>query len=202
MMAADGRPRKNRERGWAAPLTPHFPLHTAGKYGTRYGASLRKESKKMEISQRARYTCTFCGKDSVKRTAVGIWECKACRKTVAGGAWTVSTTAAATVRRWVAIRRAGGFAHAVDADVVIRTSLQHDEASPRAGRGIIAPFRDLQEDQNAKNPCARAVFSAGVSALGRHPLSRSDCVTFPLVVSPGASLQGRVPSTKMRNCRF
>jgi len=52
----------------------------------------------MEISQRARYTCTFCGKDSVKRTAVGIWECKACRKTVAGGAWTVSTTAAATVR--------------------------------------------------------------------------------------------------------
>ncbi|KAG6908956.1 hypothetical protein DXG01_002562 [Tephrocybe rancida] len=75
----------------------------------------------MEISQHARYTCTFCGKvrrqssivgemmlkdiwclqDSVKRTAVGIWNCSSCRKVIAGGAWTVSTTAAATVRSTV-----------------------------------------------------------------------------------------------------
>lgn len=33
-----------------------------GKYGTRYGASLRKQIKKMEVTQHARYTCTFCGK--------------------------------------------------------------------------------------------------------------------------------------------
>lgn len=33
-----------------------------GKYGTRYGASLRKLVKKMEISQHAKYTCMFCGK--------------------------------------------------------------------------------------------------------------------------------------------
>ncbi|KAL0632362.1 60S ribosomal protein L43 [Maublancomyces gigas] len=46
--------------------------------------------KKMEITQHARYTCTFCGKTTVKRTSVGIWECKACKKTVAGGAWVVS----------------------------------------------------------------------------------------------------------------
>ena len=44
----------------------------------------------MEISQHARYTCTFCGKNAVKRKAVGIWNCKSCDKTVAGGAWTVS----------------------------------------------------------------------------------------------------------------
>ncbi|KAI9511389.1 hypothetical protein F5148DRAFT_1146839 [Russula earlei] len=53
-----------------------------GKYGTRYGASLRKQVKK----------------DSVKRQAVGIWKCRGCKKVIAGGAWTVSTTAAATVR--------------------------------------------------------------------------------------------------------
>jgi ribosomal protein L37AE/L43A len=35
----------------------------------------------------------------VKRKAVGIWNCSACKKVIAGGAWTVSTTAAATVRR-------------------------------------------------------------------------------------------------------
>jgi large subunit ribosomal protein L37Ae len=44
----------------------------------------------MEITQHARYTCTFCGKTTVKRTSVGIWECKSCKKTVAGGAWVVS----------------------------------------------------------------------------------------------------------------
>mmetsp|Transcript_10891 Transcript_10891/g.19676 ORF Transcript_10891/g.19676 Transcript_10891/m.19676 type:complete len:93 (+) Transcript_10891:48-326(+) len=69
-----------------------------GKYGTRYGASLRKQIKKIEITQHATYTCAFCGKDSVKRTAVGIWNCKSCRRVVAGGAWSVNTQAAATMR--------------------------------------------------------------------------------------------------------
>jgi len=47
----------------------------------------------MEISQHAKYTCTFCGKVTVKREAVGIWTCKSCRKTVAGGAYVVSYVA-------------------------------------------------------------------------------------------------------------
>ena len=33
-----------------------------GKYGTRYGASVRKQVKKMEVSQHAKFTCVFCGK--------------------------------------------------------------------------------------------------------------------------------------------
>lgn len=33
-----------------------------GKYGTRYGASLRKDIKKMEVTQHSKYTCSFCGK--------------------------------------------------------------------------------------------------------------------------------------------
>jgi large subunit ribosomal protein L37Ae len=74
-----------------------------GKYGTRYGASLRKVIKKIEVSQHASYTCRFCGKDAVKRKAVGIWECRRCKKVVAGGAWQVNTTAAldliSTLRR-------------------------------------------------------------------------------------------------------
>lgn len=44
----------------------------------------------MEITQHAKYTCTFCGKITVRRQSVGIWNCKSCRKTVAGGAYTVS----------------------------------------------------------------------------------------------------------------
>ncbi|KGG51470.1 putative ribosomal L37ae protein [Mitosporidium daphniae] len=52
----------------------------------------------MEITQHAKYTCSFCGKDRVKRTAVGIWECRGCKKVIAGGAWVPSTTTASAVR--------------------------------------------------------------------------------------------------------
>lgn len=69
-----------------------------GKYGTRYGASLRKQIKKMEVSQHSKYFCEFCGKFAVKRKAVGIWNCKDCGKVKAGGAYTLNTAAAVTVR--------------------------------------------------------------------------------------------------------
>ena len=58
-----------------------------GKYGTRYGASLRKIIKKFEITQHAKYVSPFSGKESVKRQAVGIWKCKSTGKKIAGGAW-------------------------------------------------------------------------------------------------------------------
>ncbi|XP_070251510.1 large ribosomal subunit protein eL43-like [Myotis yumanensis] len=74
-----------------------------GKYGTRDGASLGKMVKKIEISQQAKYTCSFCGKTRMKRRAVGTRLCGSCMKTVAGGAWTYSTTSAVTVKS--AIRR-------------------------------------------------------------------------------------------------
>ncbi|GLJ54020.1 hypothetical protein SUGI_1155960 [Cryptomeria japonica] len=60
-----------------------------GKYGTRYGASLRKQIKKMEVSENSKYFYEFCGKFAVKRKAVGIWECKDCGKVKAGGAYTL-----------------------------------------------------------------------------------------------------------------
>ncbi|KAL8551146.1 hypothetical protein ACS0TY_000289 [Phlomoides rotata] len=60
-----------------------------GKYGTRYGASLRKQIKKMEVSPHSKYFCEFCGKYAVKRKAVGIWGCKDCGKVKAGGAYTL-----------------------------------------------------------------------------------------------------------------
>ncbi len=71
-----------------------------GKYGTRYGSSLRKVVKKLEITQHAKYVCPFCGRTTVKRGAVGIWLCrgKGCERTVAGGAWQLSTSAALSAK--------------------------------------------------------------------------------------------------------
>ena len=42
-------------------------MGVTGKYGTRYGASLRKQIKKMEITQHAKYTCAFCGRVSDRK---------------------------------------------------------------------------------------------------------------------------------------
>ena len=69
-----------------------------GKYGTRYGGTLRKVIKKMEVTQHAKYNCNFCGKNSVKRQATGIWKCLRCKKTMAGGAYVLSTAAAVTIK--------------------------------------------------------------------------------------------------------
>ena len=69
-----------------------------GKYATRYGASLRKVVKKIEITQHSKYICTFCGKNSVKRHSAGIWKCKRCRKTMTGGAYVLATPAASTIK--------------------------------------------------------------------------------------------------------
>ena len=69
-----------------------------GKYGTRYGATLRKLVKKIEVSQHSKYHCHFCGKNNVKRVATGIWNCKSCGKIIAGGAYTLNTASAVTTR--------------------------------------------------------------------------------------------------------
>lgn len=72
-----------------------------GKYGTRYGSTLRKRIKPYEISQRAKYECQSCGKNTVKRVVVGIWKCKACSRTFAGGAYVPVTVGAVSVRSTV-----------------------------------------------------------------------------------------------------
>lgn len=43
----------------------YVQVGVVGKYGTRYGASLRKMVKKVELQQHAKYTCPFCGKVTI-----------------------------------------------------------------------------------------------------------------------------------------
>ena len=48
----------------------------------------------MEVTQHAKYNCSFCGKNSIKREATGIWKCSRCKKVMAGGAYVLSTSTA------------------------------------------------------------------------------------------------------------
>lgn len=63
-----------------------------GKYGARYGSTLRKRIKSIEISQHSKYVCEACGKKAVRRVCVGIWQCKRCSHKFAGAAYSPAST--------------------------------------------------------------------------------------------------------------
>jgi large subunit ribosomal protein L37Ae len=64
----------------------------AGRYGARYGATLRKKVKEVLMRRYAPHICPFCGhKGRVVRLSTGIWTCKKCGAKWAGGAYTPRT---------------------------------------------------------------------------------------------------------------
>jgi len=64
----------------------------AGRYGPRYGSTLRKRVKAVLEQRYAPHTCPFCGaKGKVVRISTGIWMCKKCGTIWAGGAYVPRT---------------------------------------------------------------------------------------------------------------
>ena len=63
----------------------------------RYGVGLRKRHAAVSRDKKARYRCDVCGKVAVKRVSTGIWHCRYCNATFAGGAYTLKTAAGETV---------------------------------------------------------------------------------------------------------
>ncbi|MGD0510366.1 MAG: 50S ribosomal protein L37ae [Candidatus Micrarchaeaceae archaeon] len=70
----------------------------------RYGASIRKRADKIKHEKIARYMCEMCGKRAVKRIGTGIWRCRHCSTTYAGGAYSMTTPAGVNARRQIANR--------------------------------------------------------------------------------------------------
>ncbi len=60
---------------------------SSGRYGSRYGTKQRKAVASIEKAQRRPQLCPKCKKRSVKRLAMGIWECSKCGAKFAGGAY-------------------------------------------------------------------------------------------------------------------
>lgn len=60
---------------------------SAGRFGPRYGKKPRDNLIKVEIKQRVKQTCPFCGKKGVKRASKGIWECSKCGKKFASNTY-------------------------------------------------------------------------------------------------------------------
>ncbi len=53
---------------------------SAGRFGARYGKTVKERLIKVEEKQRKRQKCPFCNKLGVKRLSRGIWECPKCDK--------------------------------------------------------------------------------------------------------------------------
>jgi large subunit ribosomal protein L37Ae len=63
----------------------------SGKFGARYGLSVKKQIRAIEERKSARYTCPRCSKVNVKRVSSGIWQCRSCDLKFAGGAFMPNT---------------------------------------------------------------------------------------------------------------
>jgi large subunit ribosomal protein L37Ae len=60
---------------------------TTGRFGPRYGSTIRKRVAEIESEQKAYHKCPNCETRTLRRVAAGIWECKKCKMKYAGGAW-------------------------------------------------------------------------------------------------------------------
>ncbi len=66
-------------------------VRAAGRFGPRYGTKIRKLVVEVEEKMRAAHKCASCGHPAVRRIGTGIWQCRKCGYTFAGGTYTPQT---------------------------------------------------------------------------------------------------------------
>ena len=69
--------------------------------GTRYGATVRKRYVKVLKEAKQIHKCPQCGVEAVVRESIGIWNCRKCNITFAGGAYTPITKLGIVAKRQV-----------------------------------------------------------------------------------------------------
>ncbi|MEN3035059.1 MAG: 50S ribosomal protein L37ae [Candidatus Methanosuratincola sp.] len=73
-------------------------VKSAGRFGPRYGATLRKRLLAIEQKSERGLRCPKCkSTDKLVRAAAGIWDCRACGVRFAGGAFVPQTTLGKTL---------------------------------------------------------------------------------------------------------
>ncbi|MCJ2555511.1 MAG: 50S ribosomal protein L37ae [Candidatus Thermoplasmatota archaeon] len=59
----------------------------SGRFGARYGVTIRKRIRDVEREKVKKHLCPSCNHKAVKRVDTGIWRCRRCGTTFAGGAY-------------------------------------------------------------------------------------------------------------------
>ena len=57
-------------------MTKTKKVGSTGRFGVRYGRTVRQKVHDIEKKQKKKHKCTFCNKKSVKRVFVGVYEFK------------------------------------------------------------------------------------------------------------------------------
>jgi large subunit ribosomal protein L37Ae len=60
---------------------------SAGRFGVRYGRTIRATISKIEAEEKKRHVCPRCNMPYVKRVSSGVWKCKKCGNKFAGLAY-------------------------------------------------------------------------------------------------------------------
>ncbi|MBU1204176.1 MAG: 50S ribosomal protein L37ae [Nanoarchaeota archaeon] len=65
-------------------------IGSAGRFGPRYGRTIRQKVANIEKKQKIWHKCPYCNKKRVKRISIGIWGCRSCNAKFTGKAYTPS----------------------------------------------------------------------------------------------------------------
>ena len=68
------------------------PRENVKGLGAKYGGTLRKRYARVYRTLKAARECPSCSSMRLRRQASGIWRCKSCGYTVAGGAYSLTQT--------------------------------------------------------------------------------------------------------------
>ncbi len=60
---------------------------SVGRFGPRYGVKIRRRILEVETVRKAAHPCPRCQAMKVRRVGSGIWACRKCGLTFAGGAY-------------------------------------------------------------------------------------------------------------------
>jgi len=98
-----------------------------GRFGARYGVSVRRNAGMAMKKKNASYTCPVCQYRKVTRKSVGIWSCGKCGHTFAGGAWEPYTRAPDANNRIIR-RNADGATTADMAYIAQQAAIEYERA--------------------------------------------------------------------------
>lgn len=62
---------------------------STGRFGSRYGRTIRERVKKIELKQRKLQICPYCRAIKAKRISTGIYFCKKCKSKFTGRAYSI-----------------------------------------------------------------------------------------------------------------
>ena len=98
-----------------------------GRFGPRYGVSVRRNAGMAMKKKSSKYTCPVCHYKQVTRQSVGIWSCGKCGHTFAGGAWEPFTRASDANSRIIR-RNADGATTADMAYIAQQAAIEYERA--------------------------------------------------------------------------